>query len=187
MTTAYKLMAMALVSAMLCQGTSKTIPPAAIETPQKGMILTVSVEKSAISVNSELWLTVVLENTSGHKIFINTEKGHPAFGYAIDVTDEKGAPVADTTLGHMRKRDISVDPDTGKPIIWVSSDGPEIFVDPGKTLTDKVELTRLFNMQQPGRYSIRVTRPDTSSAANNMEVKNWPMAESNVVTVTVSQ
>jgi hypothetical protein len=187
MTMTSKPLVMALIASILSQAGPKATPTPLVKTQPPGMSLTISVDKNVINAGSDLWLTVVLKNTLSHKIFINTEKGHPTFDYTIDVSDEKGLPIADTKLGHMRKRDISVDPDTGKPIVWVTSKGPQIFVDPGNTLTDKIELTKLFNVEQPGRYLIRVSRPDTSSAVNDMEVKSWPIAESNVISVTVSQ
>jgi hypothetical protein len=150
-----------------------------------GISLIISSDQSVVKQGAEVWLKVVLTNTSRHKIFLNTEKDpDPNFGFSVDVRDEHGAQAKDTKEGHMRKRDISIDTDSGAPLIFNFSPGPQIFLQPGETHTAKVNLAKLLDLR-PGKYSVRVNRPDTAEAVNDQDSREWPIANSNQITITM--
>ena len=159
----------------------------ATEPKPTGISLSISSDRSEIRSGEALLVKVTLVNTSNHEIFINTEKGpDPEFGFELDIRAEGGTQAKDTKEGHMRKRDISADPETGKPVIFNTSPGPQIHLQPGSSLSETLDVAKLKDIHQPGKYSIRVTRPDTSEAINDQDSRQWPNVGSNALTITVT-
>jgi hypothetical protein len=152
-----------------------------------GISLSISSDRSVIQSGGDLLVKITLVNTSSHEIFIETEKGPDTrFGVELDIRTESGEQAKDTKEGHMRKRDISADPETGKPVIFNSSPGPQIHLQPGKSLSETLDIAKLNDMHQPGKYTIRVTRPDTSEAINDQDFRQWPIVSSNALNITVT-
>jgi hypothetical protein len=170
----------------LASGQGKPVPKGK-EVTRPGIFLSISSDRSVIQSGGELLVKVNLVNTSGHEIFINTEKGlDTKFGFNLDIREERGSQAKDTKEGHMRKRDVSADPETGKPIVFNVSPGPQMHLLPGQSLSETLDVAKLADIRQPAKYSIRITRPDTSEAVNDEDVRQWPIVTSNELTITVT-
>ena len=146
-----------------------------------GLQLHVYAESNVASMGSELWLTVVLTNTTGHPVFLYAGKSpNPTFGYQIYAYGRCGCP------GQLHGHDPGIDFATGRPFAASGSGGPIVRVPPGGTVTDKVDLSKLMSFGHPGTFTIEAERPDTSSAMNCCEEPaNQPTVRSNLIRVAV--
>lgn len=59
-------------------------------------------------------------------------------------------------------------------------------VRPGKTVTDKVDLSKLLDLRRPGIHSVTVEYAEGLVARHGNEIKYPPMAFSNSITVVVT-
>lgn len=152
-----------------------------------GIAIKISMKQDAFKIGSEIKLTVLLTNTTNHDVFLLMRKEDPSdFIYTVEVLNDHGDEARQTTFGGIRRgKYVSRDPETHKPMVISTSQGPEVKVQPGKTLSHEVDISKLYNFDHPGKYVIQVTKPDTSSAKNNAEAKSWPIAKSNVIKITV--
>jgi hypothetical protein len=165
---------------------------------QPAFSLRISAEQNVIQAGSELRLTVVATNISDHDISLFRGKGEAEgeFHYMIDVRNDKGIAPSRTKYGnHFLGKDvdepkdsaqaknaetqpagIDASPQTFQETVIVSSD-VLLPIQPGGTLTDVIIVNKMFDLSQPGKYSIQAQRADPDS---KMVVK------SNIITVTVT-
>jgi hypothetical protein len=81
--------------------------------------------------------------------------------FFVDVWDEKGRRPAETSfyrrkLGHLTLEEQA---ETSTPI----SDSALIFLNPGETRTDRIDVRRLYDLSRPGKYTIQVKLPTPSN------------------------
>jgi len=143
--------------------------------------LHVYTDTNVASAGSELWMTVVLTNTTGYPVFLYAGTSpNPTFGYQIYAYGHCGCP------GKLHGHDLGIDSATGRPLAASGSGGPIVRVPPDGTVTDKVDLSKLIDFSLFGSFTIDVERPDTSSALNCCEEPaNQPMVRSNMINVAV--
>ena len=160
--------------------------------------LRISAKQNVIQAGSELQLTIVATNITDHDISLFRGKGEAEgeFNYKIDARDDKGIAPSRTWYGNrLQGKDVDepkdsaqaknaetqpagndAGPQTFQETLIVSSD-VLLPIQPGGTLTDVIIVNEMFDLRQPGKYSIQAQRLDPGS---RMVVK------SNIITVTVT-
>jgi hypothetical protein len=125
----------------------------------------------SVKIGTPAKLTVTMTNTSDHDICIYSDaKGN----YRVEVRDEKAKLPPDTKFG--RSRNGNVKPDQLSPE-ELSSSGGYVILGPRQTQVQTVNVTALYEITRPGRYSVQVSRIDPATFE---EVK------SDVVTITLT-
>ena len=141
---------------------------------QAPFILTLSSTKKVINTALEARLEIVLRNTSDHEFSItkaNTEN-QAETQYTIDVRDGRGHPVALSEHGRIRLNRSPTSRLTISEVVYS--------VKPGETLTDVAVVTELYDLSQPGKYTIRVSREIPREFGKGT-------VKSNPVTITVTK
>lgn len=103
---------------------------------------------------AELHLLVTIRNTSDHEITFSTSPGpvpEEGFRYKIEVLDAPTHPAPPSPL--------VVEMRSGKKLVdtWSSNIGRRL--EPGESFVGQIDVTRLYDLSQPGIYTISVTRP----------------------------
>lgn len=130
--------------------------------------LTISAEESTVKAGSPVWIDDTLQNTADYVISLWDRGGQ---FYKVDVRDQKGAAVQPTEFGKC-----------------VQAQGPNrqscsptpadihggVLLRAGEKATHRINIGRLFDLSQPGTYTIHVSK----KGANGI-------VKSNTITVTV--
>jgi hypothetical protein len=133
--------------------------------------ISISVEPTVAKAGTPIELAVTLTNVSNHQISVAQEKGGKAeFDYRIDVRNSSNTNAPDTNY-HKKVKGQETSDVTPLLRSWGF-----LQVDPGKTLKDHVDLTRLFQLA-PGKYTVQVERTDDESKAT---------VKSNTVLLTIN-
>ena len=130
-------------------------------------VLTASAKESSVKSGNAIWVDVTVENRSDHELLVGRERVGPEGDqgghiYYVDVRDDKGGKPQPTKF--LEKKS------------YLGS-GALIYLKPGKTMTDRINVCKLFDLSRPGKYNIRVYRKDTGDMT--------PLT-ANIVTVTVT-
>jgi hypothetical protein len=142
--------------------------------------LTLSRSVDQIKTGFPVEVTVTLRNISDHTVSVWRENATDQGGhvYRVDVEDEKGSPAPDTKIGRGFKALDDPQPVTTPTDTPLVSSGGWQPLEPGDFQTDKVNVSRLYDLSRPGKYSIQLRRFDE-------EFKNF--IKSNGITVTVTR
>jgi hypothetical protein len=134
--------------------------------------LTISTPKNVVTSGSDVIVKIVLTNTTDKPIYIyySMSKDPGELDYSMTVRNEKGELAPQTEHGRKVKGYDSTPP------IAMSINEIAVSVEPGQTTGGQINVTKLHNLSQPGKYTIRIERWD-------QENKAW--AESNTLVVTV--
>jgi len=119
-------------------------------------------------------IKATLTNNSNHDISIWRVIGEGEYQYQVDVRDVKGNLPQDTKLG--KKLNGHVDLSLLDPKDLVSS-GVCFTLAAGKSVTYDVNVSKLYELTMPGKYTIQVQSQDPESFA---------IVKSNVITVTLT-
>lgn len=126
----------------------------------------------------ELWITTTLTNTSSHAVFIRAQSGPVStVDYQIYAEGKCNCP------GPLRKRDADFISQS-EHRTWLRQ-WRRMRVRPGKTVIDKIDLSRLLDLRQPGIYRITVEYAEGLVAQHGKEIKYPPVTVSNSITVAV--
>jgi hypothetical protein len=144
-----------IVSLALCQQANN--PPFKIA---------ITAESPTVVAGAEVSIKVSLTNTSGHDVRegVRYILGGVNTSYQFKVRDEHGRLVPKRTYPH---------PELGFP-------GSVNFrtISPGETITEDQEVSALYDMRKPGKYTIQVSRRVSDNPKDDIE--------SNTVTVIVT-
>ncbi len=128
--------------------------------------LTVSSEASTVKTGEPVWVVVVLGNQSDHEIPVykawSDDADQGGWVYKVEVQDDKGTTVPETTFYRHRQGHLTAEEDA-KGGVMVMRSGSLIFLKPGKTITDKVNVSKLSDLSRPGKYRIQFQRFDPES------------------------
>ena len=140
--------------------------------------MSITPELSATKAGSAVWVDVTMENKTDHDISVYRENtvDQGGFVYKTYVWDEKGAIVPETKFGKRIQDHDTPEERVREPYVIVKSGG-DANLKPGQKITDRVEVTKLYFLLHPGKYTIQLQRFD-------MESKSF--LKSNKVTVTVT-
>lgn len=115
---------------------------------------------ASLKVGSPFQLRVGLRNVSQQEIVIQHKKdGKAEFEYFVEVTDVHGMPVPKTEYG----KSLAEHKAALSPIGW-----QDVRLQPEQVLTDRIVITDLFELNQPGEYLISVSRRDEISSWNRI-------------------
>lgn len=134
-------------------------------------------EHEVVKARDRIRLFIDCKNISDQPILIGEELKNPKMAdlrYPVQVRDEKGSLAPETKWGR-RVRTGKDDP--GKETVQVGS-YHERYVQPGETYTDGIELNGLYDLSQPGKYTVQIVKIDENG---NVVFK------SNVVVLTVTK
>ena len=137
--------------------------------------LSVTAAQDAVKAGSSVTLTITLTNTSDRKIQVVKEAGgRGPLDLRLDVRDGQGNTVRRAGPKLSKEKNGRI---VKHIYVWASS-VTNVDLPPGQKVTDVLPVDRLFDLTQPGKYSIQASRYDS-------ETKTW--VKSNTVTVTVTQ
>jgi hypothetical protein len=122
--------------------------------PNNEFSLTLSASQLTVRGGGPVVVTVTVTNISGHVIGVEEDRASSQeHNYKVTVRGEHGED-APTTAYH---RMLRGQPSQDDPEIVINSSELLVPLDPGKTLTDSIDLTKLYSLK-PGVYSIEVER-----------------------------
>jgi hypothetical protein len=116
--------------------------------------VTLNAPDKDLKSGAELHLLVTIKNTSDHDIPFITNGGPPAddgYRYKVEVVkaDAHEAPPSALVI-EMR---------SGKKLVVTHGNNIGRKLKPGDSLLDQIDVTKLYDLSQPGIYTISVTRP----------------------------
>lgn len=121
--------------------------------------MSASAEDARPKVGSPVWVDVTIENITDHviSIFISLP---PESRYEVDVRDQNMARPGRTRLG----KKLSGEPTDGPTELYISS-GAYDKLPAGKTIAERLDIAKLYDMKRPGKYTIKLTRFDDQTKA----------------------
>lgn len=124
-------------------------------------VLSIRAKESSVKSGAAIWVDVTLENKSDQDLLVfrvltSVDDDQGGWLYNADVQNEKGQKPPRTKF----KTGIG--------------SGASIPLQPGKTITDRINICKLYDVSQPGKYSIQVYRPDGSLRSNTITVTVTP-------------
>ncbi len=149
--------------------------PIAVSTPKQLFSLTIAAPKKPVKEGEELQLLVTVKNTSDRTIgFIRSPGLVPeeGFRYQIDARDQQGQPAPPSAYA-LELKNRRMGTFESRYAHWLK---------PGESFVDQVTVTKFYDLNQPGKYTISVAReiPPRQSLDKGS-------VRSNAVTVTVTQ
>ena len=135
--------------------------------------VTISPEELTVKAGSPVWVVATIENKSNHDVrvyrAISSDMDQGGWVYTVDVRDNKGVASPETRFYRIvQDRD---------PDVTMKKSGGSTKLKPGETMTDRVNVSKLYDLNQPGKYTIQFQRLDP-------ETKTF--VKSNEITVTVT-
>lgn len=117
--------------------------------------VTLSAPDKPLKSGAELRLQVTIKNTSDHDVTFLTSGGavpeDDGYRYKVEVLDAHTRPAPPSALvTEMR---------SGKKVVDTYSRNIGRKLKPGEALVDLIDVTKLYDLSQPGIYTISVTRP----------------------------
>ncbi len=137
---------------------------------QPAFSVTVVPSRDTVRAGEDVRVRIVLTNTSDHRIQVYADKSRNAVlaGYTVEVQNSERKAARMTrfywTLTGKKAPKESVVEGADREFVMVESGG-QITVDPGKSTEDAVEVRQLYDVREPGTYSIQVYRKDPSTGA----------------------
>lgn len=135
----------------------------------QALSLKITTQQDTFKAGSPIILTVIETNISDHDILYSTV-GHRR-PFKLHIRDSKGAPVRETQEG--MKAD-GTDPNR-KP--FVGSVFPPFALHPGKTIQHNIVLSKEYDLDKLGTYTIQAIEHDPSSHTT---------VKSNKLTITIT-
>ena len=140
---------------------------------RKPFTLTLQAPKQPLKAGKPLLLRVKVTNTSNHAVDVPVSRGglygRPGQIYQVHVLDERGRPAPPW----------APPPPKGKTVIYGGS-MPGFSLKPGGSLTDRVNITHVYDLSRSGKYKIWIAEPFYRGPG----LPNG-LVKSNTITVTV--
>lgn len=137
--------------------------------------LKISAGNSSIKAGAAVWVDATVTNTSSHSISVSGSVEKAGFEYSIEVRNEHAAEAPKTRLGQELSGQAKP-AGGGLPETVVVEDFGYRTLAPGKSLTDRVEATKLYDFTEAGKYTIQFTRFDDQTKS---------LVKSNTITITI--
>jgi hypothetical protein len=138
---------------------------------------TIRMDKDVVKAGSEIRVWIDFKNISNHAILVSEETKNPRVveqRFRAYVRTENGALAPETKWG--RKVRTGKD-DPGEFTIEVGSIYQR-YIQPGQTRTDAVRLSGMYDLGQPGKYTVQLEIPDEKGSI---------VFKTNTLTFTVTQ
>ncbi len=126
--------------------------------------LTLSAAHDSIKAGIPVWVTVTVTNITDHRISVWKENADDqgGFFYKVEVRNSHDASPADTKLGQRIRKNTekiaNISPDD-----LMTRSGGHLPIAAHEVREDSVNVSRLSDLTQPGRYSIQVRAFDDES------------------------
>jgi hypothetical protein len=137
--------------------------------------LTIAATDSVVKSGSVIWVDAIVKNTSDHEISVFSTLDHLGNEYNADVWTDKSTLAPETRLGREINNHTTPE-DERTPQIRISNGASRPLM-PGKTFIDHVNVSTMYDLSQPGKYTIQFRRYDEESKTT---------VKSNKITVTVT-
>ena len=152
-----------------------------IRSAQPSIAIAVSTTKDKVKAGSELTLKIGVTNIAGKEIHLPYDKSHKAElnQYQFDIARSDGQLVSimkyywELTGEKAPRENVK---DIAKTFI-IAHDHGSVPLSPGKTLEYRTVLNDLYDMSQPGEYTIQVEKLDPITST---------IVKSNIITVIVT-
>lgn len=141
--------------------------------------VTVATPKQPFKAGKPVVLHVTVTNTSDRTMGFSQSPGIPpteeGWRYKIEVRDAQGHTPSPSAFMRSLQRKSG-----GRPIVFSSSSNVQVSLKPGQSLAELVTVTRSYDLDRPGRYTVWLLLP----------IEPWQgpgkgLVKSNEVTVTV--
>jgi hypothetical protein len=135
--------------------------------------LTLHPLEAPVKAGTEVHLTVTVKNTSDHDLTLGFLPGTPpyeAMTYEIEVRDAEGREAPPTALLRSLREHLGAGFQTNAGYVLA----------PGKSSDEQLDITRLYVLTTPGKYTIRVARRQ-----NPLRKTDEGIVRSNTITITV--
>ncbi len=143
--------------------------------------LAISTPYDVVMTGSEVRVRITLTNTSNHDIGVNFDRlaSSPSGEehYGIEVQNDKGIRAPLTRHGHRMRGEVPDPPTVDDIADDLFGSDFLISVKPRDVTHDTIIANKMYDLIQPGKYSIQVNRWDPESNT---------MVKSNTITVTVA-
>jgi hypothetical protein len=150
--------------------------PAPAQTSQADFTLAISVKRPEYNAGAEVWVEIVKRNTSDHPVRVVRVTKQIADAdrfYRTYVRDEKGNLAPETKHGRWIRTGRD---DPGETTVYVWSGMPGTIL-PGASFRDEILLNRLYDISQPGKYTVQIEGLDESGRT----------AKSNTITIAITK
>jgi hypothetical protein len=111
------------------------------------LALTLAARTSSVKAGSPVWVDAHLLNVSDHRISLykalSEDMDQGGWVYQVDVRDDKGSTPPKTKFANT---------------VGASADGGYVPLDAGKDVTQSVNVSKLYDLSKPGKYSIQFRR-----------------------------
>ena len=139
--------------------------------------VTLNAPDKPLKSGAELHLQVTIKNTSDHDITFLTSAGDDGFRYKIRVLDAHAHPAPPSALVIAMRSD--------KKLVEFGWSNFGRKLKPGESLVDEIDVTKLYDLSQPGIYTISVTRHIPPDAVPQGQKLGKGFVRSNTIAVTV--
>jgi hypothetical protein len=151
-------------------------PASSPQTVQPVFSIHIVAVEPVFKAGSKILVDVTFENIADHDILLTSRWGNAGFEYPIDVWDEKGATAPETKYGRWKNNHKTAE-DRADPIEISSSNSVDRTLNRGRSYTDRVSVSEVYDLSHPGKYTIQVRQYDEDSKS---------FAKSNKITVTIA-
>jgi hypothetical protein len=136
--------------------------------------ITLAPIQGTVNVGSPLIVRVTMTNRSDHDIsFWNSAKGY----YKVEVRDKNDELPKETKTGFARNGHANTEDIARQDLHALDDSGACVPLKPGQTWVDNVDVSKRYDINQTGDYSIYVATEDP---------ENSHLVKSNTITVTVA-
>lgn len=138
--------------------------------------LTISARDRSVKVGSPIWVDATTKNLDDRILPFGKERlpstmDQGGWAYQVDALDEKNMPCTETDFYRKRLGHFTSEERAHAEIPLGS--GFVVFLEPGDTTTDRVDIGKLYDLRHPGKYLIRF-RVGDSLTSNRITVTVTP-------------
>ena len=144
------------------------------QNPNPPFSLTITSD-SPVKSGKVVWVDVTLKNITSGNITTYSTSDHIGFEYEVDVWTDKSAMAPETKFGREIHNHTTPEDDRQPEVIL--SNGAYSELGPGKSITDHVSISKMYDLSKPGKYTIQFRRLDEVSKT---------LVKSNKLTVTIT-
>jgi hypothetical protein len=128
-------------------------------TPSPPLSLEIAMLQDTVPAGTPTKVRVTTKNISAFDLEVETGVAYMAY-----VNDDSGHTPPDTVLGHTYRYHYQNSPDKA---FYMETGIGSVALKPGETRTDTVDLSKLFDFSQPGKYTVRLRRMYRASITSN--------------------
>ena len=148
------------VAALACAGLATGQTPVPAQTEKPGLNMTISLKQKTVKPGAEVIVSIDVVNISDKTLMVR--RNRPPSPYTVQIVDGAGKEFALTDLGRVLVGGgMTTDAKGNRRMVL--GDFREGGLAAGKTLHEEVEVSRIYDLSQPGEYTIRFQRTDPAT------------------------